>query len=432
MALVARFRGKERTAGRDYTVRKLALARTDQLDTLASEAGRLYTAVLVEHWRLVRRHNVWLSEPALRQVSIYADQHSARILHSQSQQAIVSNFRDAMTTWRAVRAADPRAKPPHKRRRFYKVTWVQMAIRGPKDGHLHLSNGRGTPPLLVPWREEWGVPIKVEIGWTGRGDKPYELRATYRSELPTPIAGPEVVAAVDLGEIHPAVVATPDAAIVYNGRLLRSKRRYREKTKTRMNKMRDRCKPGSRRRKKLAQSKARQLRKIDNQIRDIEHKLTTRLVDDLVDAGVTKVVIGDVRTIRQSKVAKSKGRSRANARQKIHQAPMGRTRHQIEYKAARVGIASELQNEAYTSQLCLIEGCGGLTKSTSRRHKCSRCGNVTHRDGLGAENQRRKYHRERGQPVPGVVGAMAAPTGVRFQPHMLARRPRNSPTVQAA
>ncbi|MEG7674130.1 transposase, partial [Listeria monocytogenes] len=63
--------------------------------------------------------------------------------------------------------------------------------------------------------------------------------------------------------------------------------------------MLDRKKKGSRRWRKLQRSKQKQLAKIDNQIRDILHKQTTRLVSTLHERGVQTLVIGDVRDIRQ-------------------------------------------------------------------------------------------------------------------------------------
>jgi putative transposase len=81
---------------------------------------------------------------------------------------------------------------------------------------------------------------------------------------------------------------------ILNGRLLRSKRQYQNKLKARLQARIDVKKKGSRRRKQLTAAKSRQLRKLTNQIKDVEHKSTTRLISTLHANGVQTVVIGGV------------------------------------------------------------------------------------------------------------------------------------------
>jgi putative transposase len=88
---------------------------------------------------------------------------------------------------------------------------------------------------------------------------------------------------------------------ILNGRLLRSKRQYQNKLKAKLSRLIDTKKRGSRRRKQLVRSKQKQLGKIKNQIKDVEHKQSTRLISTLHAQGVQTVVIGDVRDIRQDK-----------------------------------------------------------------------------------------------------------------------------------
>ena len=91
------------------------------------------------------------------------------------------------------------------------------------DGKLRLSNGRGNEPLILDW--PWELPQTVVIHWTGTQ---YEAIATYEVE---PHAAPtgEKVAGIDLGEIHMAVSHDGEHTHIVNGRLLRSKRQYRNK-----------------------------------------------------------------------------------------------------------------------------------------------------------------------------------------------------------
>jgi putative transposase len=91
--------------------------------------------------------------------------------------------------------------------------------------------------------------------------------------------------------------------------------------------------------------------------------------------------------------------------------PSGKVRHMLTYKAKERGMQVVLVPEHYTSQTCPC--CGKRYKLRGREYRCSRCGFAFHRDGVGAINIRQKY------TVSGpVVGAMASPIGVRYQPHL--------------
>jgi putative transposase len=91
-----------------------------------------------------------------------------------------------------------------------------------------------------------------------------------------------------------AVSHDGEQTYILNGRLLRSKRQYRNKLLAKLNKKIDAKKKGSRARKKLIKSKRKHLRKLRNQIKDIEHKSTSRLISTLHQEGVQTLVIGDV------------------------------------------------------------------------------------------------------------------------------------------
>jgi transposase, IS605 OrfB family, central region len=305
--------------------------------------------------------------------------NGANELHSHSADAVVQSFFASLQSWRQRRKADPNAKPPRRRRRYFKVIWKSSAIKV-QDGKLCLSNGKGNPPVVIPWA--WETPVQVEIGWDG---KQYELRACYdlsqtAEDEPnegaiTPQTGE--VAGVDLGEVHLAVAHDGVGTFIANGRLLRAKRRYQNKLKGKLSRLIDRKKKGSRRRKRLISSKQKQLAKLRKQIADILHKQTTRLVSTLHERGVQTVVIGDIRDIRMSANYNKK------ANQKIHQMLHGQARHQITYKAERLGMKVVLQDERYSSQECPV--CGQRNKPKGRVYRCG-CGFEFHRDGVGAIN----------------------------------------------
>jgi putative transposase len=187
-----------------------------------------------------------------------------------------------------------------------------------QDGTLTLSNGKGNTPLVLPW--PWETPKTVVIRWTGTE---YEAIATYEGAQVGTSQG-ENVTGIDLGEVHMAVSHDGAETHILNGRLLRSKVQYRNKLQAFLNSRIDgHMKRGSKRRKRLVRSKKKQLKKIAQQIKDIEHQQTTRLITTLHQAGVRTVVIGDVRDIRQGNDVGSTNN------QKIHQWSHGSVRFKL-------------------------------------------------------------------------------------------------------
>ena len=376
-----------------YIVRKLKIGKTSQLDELSRAAGELYSKTLVSFWRTVRKKNVWLSGYTMERW------HVSPRLHSHSSDAVTQSFYASLLSWRSRRKLDPNSKPPKCRRWFYKVIWKSSAIKV-KKGKLKLSNGKGNKPLVVDW--DWEEPKQIEMGWN-KQSQCYELRACYRQEEITSKKNGNV-SGCDLGEIHPMVFSDGIATDIFNGRLLRSKRQYQNKLKAKLSKLIDNKKRGSKKRKQLIKSKQKQLAKINNQIKDIEHKLTSKAVSMLQEKSIQTLVIGDVRDIRKNIDYGKK------ANQKLHQWSAGSVRRKLEYKCAKAGIKTELINEAYTSQTC--PACGKRHKPKNREYKC-KCGFKYHRDGVGCYNIRKKYLGE----VP-VVGFMANPVGVRWNSHL--------------
>jgi putative transposase len=378
-----------------YQVRRVTIGKTAQLDELARECGRLYSQTLSSFWRTVRHKGIWLKPKHLMRW------HTSEKLHAHTADACVQAFFASLKSWRErKKSGDPDAHPPRKRKWYFRVEYKSTAMRH-KDGKLTLSNGKGNAPLVLEW--PWETPKTVVIHWTG---VQYEAIATYKIEVQGQPQG-DKVAGIDLGEIHMAVSHDGTETIILNGRLLRSKRQYQNKLKEHLSKRIDVKKKGSCRRKKLIRSQQKQLKKLKNQIKDIEHKQTTRLVSTLHSAGVQTVVIGDVRDIRQDLDVGSK------TNQKLHQWSHGSVRHKLTYKAERQGMLVALQEESYTSKTCPC--CGHRRKSAvqGRVFRCTnkKCRWTYHRDGVGAINIRQKY---RGGFGSCVVGHMARPISIRF------------------
>ncbi len=270
-----------------------------------------------------------------------------------------------------------------------------VAIFRLKDGKLILSNGKNNPPLIIDWKFE--LPVFVRISY----DNGYIVNATY--SVQTSENNNTEVAGIDLGEIHLAVANIGDKTLILNGRKLISKRHYQNKVKAYFQKKLSKHKKNSCKYKQINQKKKQILKRLDNQIKDIVHKQTTKLVYALNKLNVKTVAIGDVKNIRQNV---DYGR---HANQKIHQMLTGKVRAMLEYKCAKYGIDTHLINESYSSQTC--PSCLHRHKPSNRQYKCSKCGFVYHRDGVGAINIRNKYMYKGYVPV---VGVMTPPVGIRY------------------
>ena len=312
-----------------YRVRRVKIGTSEQLNELAQECGRLYSQTLVSFWRTVRHKGIWLQPKHLMRW------HSSKKLHAHTADACVQAFFAAMNSWRERRKDDPNAKPPHKRKRFFRIEYKRSAMLL-QEGRLRLSNGKGNAPLILRW--EWDLPQTVVIHWTGMQ---YEAIATYEEP---PVYGPfppGKIAGIDLGEVHMAA-HDGEYTHILNGRLLRSKVQYRNKLQAKLNSRIDgKMKKGSKRRKRVIRSKKQQLKKIEHQIKEIEHKQTSRLITTLHQAGVQTLVIGDVRDLRQGNDVGSTNN------QKIHQWSAGSVRFKLTYKAKRLGMEVVLQEEGY-------------------------------------------------------------------------------------
>ncbi len=380
-----------------YQVRRVLIGRTPQLDELVHACGELYSRTLVFFWRTVRHKGIWLKSKHLMRL------FTSKQLHAHTSDATVQAFFAALKSWRERRKIDPKAKPPHRRKWYFRVEYKHSALLL-KDGLLRLSNGKENAPLVLNW--QWDLPQTVVIHWTGTQ---YEALATYcvTESQAHPLGGK--VAGIDLGEVHLAVSHDGEHTHIVNGRLLRFKRQYRNKLLADLTRRIDRKKKGSRRRKQLITSKKKQLKKLKQQIQEIEHKQTTYLISTLYQEGVQTVVIGDVRDIRQGTDVGSK------SNQKIHQWSFGSVRHKLTYKAELLGMGVVLQDEHYTSRTCPVCEKRRKSQPTGRVFRCTNkaCGFVWHRDGVGACNIRRKY-----LDCGPVVGDMTPPIGIRYRPHL--------------
>jgi len=99
-------------------------------DDLNQESGRIYRAVMVEHWRIYRKKGVWLKQSQAEKLGDLYDADSPRLLHAHSIDAAQQGFYKACKTIRTLRrTGDTEARYPYKGKRFRTTVWKDTGVR---------------------------------------------------------------------------------------------------------------------------------------------------------------------------------------------------------------------------------------------------------------------------------------------------------------
>ena len=345
-------------------------------------------------------------------------------LHSQSVQYVSYRY---FAAWRSYRTHKQHgnldARPPRKTRKHFTNSWLKSAIRFEDNllgKYLFLSMGKGRKALDIKLPKTFDMSdveqvVLVELCYE---NGQHRLHIVYKDGGDTDTEAPgEGVLGVDLGEIHPMVTHDGKETLIFNGRYIRSLYRLRNKVLAQFQALITRCTRFTKRYRRLVQRKWKFLHRLDRQIMDAFHKLTSKLRDVCVRRGIGTVVIGDLKGIRQRMDYGAK------ANQKLHQWAFGKLASMITYKCESVGVKVVNCDEAYTSQTC--PACGERRKPTNRNYRCKDCGFTYHRDGVGAINIRRKYL---GQLTVPVAAAMVPPRGIRLETRLPRAKRGNVPS----
>lgn len=147
---------------------------------------------------------------------------------------------------------------------------------------------------------------------------------------------------------------------------------------------RDHCKKGSRKWKRLNAQKIRMERKRSNQLRDFQHKCSTKIVNNTM---ANTIIVGDlsVKSMPQSKTA-TKGINRATQGTGY----LGRFAWFLTYKAERVGKKVIEISERKTSKTCCVCGKEHDMPIWKRTMECD-CGTTIDRDQNSAINIMVRY-----------------------------------------
>ena len=346
-------------------------------DELNKESARHYNATLSNHWRTFRKKGVWLSEKSAYRWEDY--QSDGTILHAHSRDAAQQAFYRSCKTARTLkRNGNTAARYPKYRRGFRTTIWKHTGIR--KSGStLLLARARGLAPITVAVPAAWETcrVLEARLVFDKKSYK-YTWHMVLEDGLVPPVAPGDRVLAVDMGEIHPSVIADTEQALVLSCRALRACKQYGNKRRSELASLRDRKKRGSNNRKRIQKRMNRFKAQQERRERDILHKVSRAVVDHAVERKAKRIVIGDVRDVADGVNLGHR------TNQKVSGWSHGRLRQYITYKAEHVGIEVVLQDEHYTTQTC--PACGQRQKPSGRIYRCAACGGVFHRDVVGAVN----------------------------------------------
>lgn len=365
------------------------------LDSLNRESGRIYTLTAVTHWRIYCKKGIWLSPRGAE--CLNDSLHGGTILHAHSCDAAQQGFYKACKTARTNRKTDPDTRFPYKRKWYRTTMWKTSGIRV-EDGIVKLSQARGLCPVQVvlPFKIGEEAEIREVRLVFNHKSKRYVWHIVIEDGKTMPEPPGNAVAGLDMGEIHPAVLASENEACVITARELRAIIQWRNKKQAEIKAKQARCTKKSRMWWRLQRRWNEFRRKADRKQRDILHKVSRAVADWCLAHGIGVLAIGDVRTIADGK------RLSRKSQQKVSQWPHGKLRDYITYKCAEIGTTVELQSERYTSQTC--PQCGSRYKPSGRVYACKSCGFIGHRDVVGAANIRTAYlNNEPGGSVPSHV-----------------------------
>ncbi len=386
-------------------VRKFGLAPKYNkiLKPLAADAGRVYSKTISTIRKIRKNKGIWLNKNQIAKIARCWQTD----LHSQTVQGCFESYFNSLNSFFKRLEKGQAARPPYRTKKYFKLIFKQTAFRIKDDNILELSLRRGLPRLKIKLGKEASDFVRgsqttyIELIWNKRRQA-YDLCVVYPVEVVA--VETDKVMAVDLGEIHPVTAFDGERCYLYNGRLLRSLRQYREKLKAKLAALHSRKQRKSKNSYQFSKSKGKQLGKIDRQIKDIEHKITAHFVNLCLELGIGTVVAGDLRGIRKSDCG-----SKHN--QRMSTWPFNRLTDQLKYKCEKAGIKFVLIDERGTSSTC--PACASRQKAQGRNFKCRVCGFTHHRDLVGAVNIFKKYREE----IP-VVGPGMALDGIRYHPDL--------------
>jgi putative transposase len=314
--------------------------------------------------------------PEYRWVYSKVLQYTLRILDA--------DYKSFFALWKK---GDKKARLPKFKGKKYFITMVfnQSGFKHWKGfielSHKYLSNVK----LLFKIPEKFCFEKIYQIGVYKKDDDFY-LSVTYEKQEQAYKAN-ELYQAFDLG-------VTKHTAVNNKGRFTEFKNerpdKHWGKTVAEIQSRRDHCKKGSKKWNRLHEVLAKCKRKSANQLKDFQHKLSRKIIDN---TKANTIVVGKIETkelSQKNKYAKNLHKSLQNT------GNISRFVRFLTYKAKLVGKKVIEIDERDTTKKCCC--CGNEQKMPlyKRKYKCD-CGNIIDRDKNSAVNILLRYLSTNGQ-----------------------------------
>lgn len=340
----------------------------DRLKAVQMEAAKVWNECVEAHKACRIEQTSWPNQTALQKLTKGKYQ-----LHSQSVQMVCQAFLANVDSTKANRRAGIKnMKYPWRMKRFYPVSWPAQAVKY-RNGRLVLSIGKKNQPLILKVELDF-IPGACSLVWN-RG---FELHIKQEVILENK-KNTGKKAAVDLGEIHHSAVTTNTAqGLIVSGRGIRSLKRQRNVTLSKLSRQQSKCIKYSKRWKKLQAAKNRFCLRNERQIRDVRHQATRQVVEFCKTHGVDTVFIGNPHGVRKRNCGKCHN-------QRMAQWEYGKDLEYFKYKFKIAGISVLIGSERGTSSTC--PECGYRHKPKGRNWNCPKCSyKGKHRDITGSLN----------------------------------------------
>ena len=291
-------------------------------------------------------------------------------LHSQTVQMICHAFLANVDTAQQVKRVNPKMRYPYKAKQYYPLLWPAQAVCA-ESGRIILPMGRGRKSIML----HVDLPTNVgacKICWNDG----FELHVSVPAVAEDSPGSNH--ATVDLGEIHQAAVATDTGhALIISGRGIRSLKRQQHISLGEIAAKRSRCRPGSRRWRKLQRARSKVSARAERRIRDFRHQGTRKVIEFCKKSSVGSLFIGNPDGLRK----RPSGR---HHNQRLSQWEYGKDIDYLSHKSKQAGIVCFTGSERGTSSRCPV--CSHHQKPEGRVWKCHSCGFTGHRDIVGAAN----------------------------------------------
>ena len=310
------------------------------------------------------------------------------LLHSQTADEVIHTLSTNYKSWFKLRKKDKTANPPRFRKKemLSPITFnqgfkiVKDKIKLSVSRKYKIEKGINSIELNFDlWKEGKGIAKMCQIIFKKEG---------WFAHIVYEIIEPEInlndkVMAIDVGVINTAVTRDNQGnSTIYKGGELLSVQRYYNKTIGKLQSTLTKQFP-----KRHSSKTLRKLnKKRNNQINQMIHTISKKIVNEAKKNNVKTIVIGDITDIRKDKHWRKK------SSQKLHSWSFSKLTQQIEYKSILSGIRFVRVNEKYTSQTCSC--CGDRRKSNRVKrglYKCKICGRIQNADVNGATNILKKY-----------------------------------------